>query len=113
MTYDHIEHQFCEYMIVQKLYTHRCIDRETVWQRMGVTPTDLTEYLNEELGTSFSEMVHSYRIEEAKELWEKSSTTSISEIARTVGYGNSMAFLLHFLEYEHCLPHVWKRRNLI
>lgn len=113
MPYHYIEHQFCEYMIVQKLCTHRRIDIETVCQRMGVSAEDLTEYISERLGSSFSAVVHTYRIEEAKELWAKSGMTSIRKVARAVGYRNGPAFLFHFIKYEHCLPYTWKRRNLV
>lgn len=113
MTHDYIEHQFCEYMVIQKLSTHRHIDIETVCRKMGVTPEAFAQYLKERLSTSFKKVVHSYRIEEAKNLWEKSESTPICEIAHAVGYGNSLVFMLHFLKHEHCLPQVWKRRNLI
>lgn len=113
MKCNYIEHQLCEYMIVHKLYTHRDIKLEKTCQIMGVTPTYLTEYLSEKLNTSFTEMVHSYRIEEAKEMWAKSGMAFISKVARAVGYGNSLVFLLHFARLERCLPYVWKRRNLI
>lgn len=113
MKCNYIEHQFCEYMIVHKFYTHRDIKLKKTCQIMGVTPKDLTEYLNEELGTSFMEMVHSYRIEEAKEMWAKSDMTHIRKVARAVGYRNGLVFLFHFIKYEHCLPYTWKRRNLV
>lgn len=74
-----------------------------------MTPTDLTEYLNEKLGTFFSEVVHAYRIEEAKELWVKSGTAVIRKVAHAVGYRNSLVFLLHFARLKHCLPCVWKQ----
>lgn len=112
MTHDYIEHQLCEYMIVQKLYTHRHIDIKTVCHKMEVTPAEFTEYLKERLSTSFKKVMHSYRIEEAKDLWEKSGTTPICQIAHAVGYGNSVAFLLHFARFERCLPYVRKKRNL-
>lgn len=112
ITNAYIEHQFCEYMIVQKLYTHRDIDIKTVCHKMGVTPAEFTQYLKERLSTSFKKVVHSYRIEEAKHLWEKSGTTPICEITHAVGYGNSVAFLLHFARFEYCLPYGWKKRNL-
>lgn len=113
MTHDTIDHQFGEYMINQRIYLHRDISLDTVCQTMGVTPKELTEYLSRELNSSFTKVVHNYRIEEAKELWVKSGTTPICKMARTVGYGNSMVFLFHFVRNTHCLPHVWKRRNLI
>lgn len=100
-------------MIVQKAYTHRHVNEETACGMMEVSPKDLTEYLRTELCTTFKEIIHTYPIEEAKELWEKSGTTPICEIAHAVGYGNSLVFLLHFLKHEHCLPYIWKRKNLI
>lgn len=112
MTHDYIEHQFCEYMVVQKLYIRRDLDIKTVCHKMGVTPEEFAQYLKERLSTSFKKVVHSYRIGEAKNLWEKSGTTPICEIAHAVGYGNSVAFLLHFARFEHCLPYVWGKRNL-
>lgn len=112
MTHDYIEHQFCEYMVVQKLYTYRHIDIKIVCHKMDVTPEEFMEYLKERLSTYFKKVVHSYRIEEAKNLWEKSNSTPICEIAHAVGYGNSVAFLLHFARFECCLPYVWKKRNL-
>lgn len=112
-THDSIEHQFCEYMVVPKSVTHRHINLETACQKMEVTPNELTEYLKERLNTTFSEMVHEYRIEEAKESWEKSGKIPISKIAYAVGYGSSMAFLYHFIRQELCLSHVWKGNNLI
>lgn len=113
MTHDYIEHQFCKYMVVQKMVTRRDIDMETTCREMGVTPQELTEYLRYKLSTTFNEAVHAYRIEEAKELLEKSEMTPICEIAHAVGYDNSVAFLLHFFKHEHCLPHVWKIETLI
>lgn len=113
MTHDYIEHQFCEYMFIQKLCTHRDIDLETVCRKMEVTPEEFTQYLKERLSTSFKKVVHECRIEEAKDLWDKSGAAPIRRVARAVGYGNSLVFLLHFIRFEHCLPHVWKRRTLL
>lgn len=113
MAHNYIEFKFCEYMIVQKAYTHRHVNEETACGMMEVSPKDLTEYLRTELCTTFKEIIHTYRIEEAKELWEKSGDMPIREIGHAVGYGSNMAFLYHFIRQERCLPHVWKRNNLI
>lgn len=110
---NHIESQFTEYMIRRKLYMRRYITMKALCLSMGVTQQELTEYIGDELNSSFKKVVNIYRIEEAKDMWEMSGRTSIVEIARTVGCGNSLMFLYHFIREERCLPHVWKRRMLI
>lgn len=113
MTHDYIEHQFCDYMFVQKLCTHRDIETETLCHKMEMTSEAFTEYLHKEHRASFKKVVHECRIEKAKYLWEKSGTIPIRRVARAVGDGNSLVLLLHFIRFEHCLLHVWKRKNLI
>lgn len=110
MTDSCVESRFCEYMLDRRLYIQRGINLEKACRMMNLTPEEMNEYLDENHDGPFGEVVHIYRVEEAKDIWARAADTSLSQVARQVGYASRFAFLWHFVRVVHCLPWVWKRR---
>lgn len=76
---------------------------ETVARYANVSPVHLSRVLNNHGKSSFSDIVNSIRIFEAKKLLEQ-TTRSISEIAYECGYGSIRNFNRIFQKYFSCNP---------
>lgn len=79
------------------------ISLTSVAKHCGITAPHLSRIINSQGNTSFSDIVNSFRIFEAKRLLEQ-TTLPISQIALDSGFGTIRSFNRVFQKYFNCLP---------
>ena len=75
----------------------------SVAQHCGITTPHLSRIINSQGNTSFSDIVNSLRVFEAKRLLEQ-TTLPISQVALDVGFGTIRSFNRVFQKYFNCHP---------
>jgi AraC-like DNA-binding protein len=78
---------------------------------VGVTPHQLSEYLNLDLGTSFTRYVNGLRVEEIKVTLIEKPSRPILDIAMEAGFNSKTTFNTVFAEITGGTPSAWRRAN--
>ncbi len=81
-----------ELLETEKIYTASDLNLKTLAERLFITPHQLSQYLNERLGSDFRSFINHYRVVEAKELLAERSDRSILSICYDVGFGSKSTF---------------------
>ena len=79
-------------MKVFKIYREEELNLTELATRIGISNHQLSEYLNQELKVSFFQLIHKYRIEEAKSRLVTHPDETILSIAYQVGYQSKSSF---------------------
>jgi len=90
----------------EKIYKDEALSLPVLAERLGLTPHQLSQLLNEKLNKSFSEFINAYRIEAAKLLlrdphWKD---RKIMAIAFEVGFNTKAAFYQVFKKVTQMTP---------
>ena len=83
-------------------------------QKVGCSGNHLSQVINSEFGTSFFEYLNQYRIDYAKELLSRNNghSSSILNIAFTVGFNSNSAFYSAFKKRVGITPAQYRQRQL-
>lgn len=92
-----------------------------VARKVGCCRTYISNYINNELGCSFSDYINRMRIAHAQKLMlqydHSSSESKISVIALEVGFTNEQSFYRNFRKFTGMTPNAWlekqRRKNLL
>ncbi len=76
----------------EKIYRESDLNLKSLADRLFITPHQLSQYLNERLGSDFRSFINSYRVAEAKKLLSEQPDLSILSICYDVGFGSKSAF---------------------
>jgi len=76
----------------EKIYRESDLNLKSLADRLFITPHQLSQYLNERLGSDFRSFINSYRVAEAKELLSRQPDLNILSICYDVGFGSKSAF---------------------
>lgn len=76
----------------EKIYRDDAISLSKLAVELDITNHQLSEYLNQEWKTSFFQLIHKYRIDEAKDLLIRNEKETILSIAYAVGYQSKSSF---------------------
>ncbi len=94
-----------ELMQREKLYLQRDLNLEKLALAANTSKHILSQILNEEIGTKFSDFVNTYRVNEAKELiLKRNKELSISGIALESGFNNKTSFNTAFKKFTGHTP---------
>ncbi|MCP4214487.1 MAG: helix-turn-helix domain-containing protein [bacterium] len=97
-------------MEVDKLYKDENLSLQTLAQHLSVTHHILSQVINEQLDKNFSDMVNSYRIEEAQRMLRESGPDdSILEICYEVGFNSKSAFYRAFKKFTEITPSQYQK----
>lgn len=77
---------------IEKIYREDNINLTELATQIGISNHQLSEYLNQELKISFFQLIHRYRIKEAKEKLLAQPNETILSIAYHVGYQSKSSF---------------------
>lgn len=86
---------------------------ETMYKMLNTNRTYLSNFINQEMGLSFYQLINSYRIKKAAELLQnrKNDTIAIKDIAHIVGFKSISTFNTLFKEEYNELPSIWRRES--
>jgi len=76
----------------EKIYRESELNLKGLADRVGLTPHQLSQYLNERMGADFRSFINAYRVAEAKELLTLDPDRNILSICYEVGFGSKSAF---------------------
>ena len=82
-----------------------------VAQRLGVSPSYLSQQFNREVGVSFPEYVAGLRMAEARRMLRGPAGLSISRIAAAVGYADLNYFTKVFRRYTGLTPTAYRQQG--
>lgn len=88
----------------QQLYLQLDIKINELAQQVGTCRTYLSNYLNQELGVSFSDYINRQRIEYAKALMAQSPDLALAEVAVASGFASVTSFLRNYKKFVGKAP---------
>lgn len=93
-------------MEVEKIYRDESISLQSLAEELSITHHQLSQLLNEKMNKSFSDLINTYRVEEAKKLLQdpKWADRKIISIAFEVGYNTKAAFYNVFKKHTNMTP---------
>jgi len=89
-------------------YADSELDLETVVSETGINRTKVNDILKAEMGYTFIGYLNKLRLTEASRLLVENTSSSIAEIAHSVGYKNSSYFNKLFKEEYQCTPKAFR-----
>lgn len=99
-------------MGVENIYKDFDLSLENLAQMLSITPHQLSEFMNERLGTNFRNYINSYRIEEAKKILVTESDKNILAICYDVGFNSKSTFNQCFKKYTNKTPSEFRQGYL-
>lgn len=98
---------------VEKVYKDPDISLNSLAKKLGTSPRNLSQIINEQLGKNFYELINQYRIAEAQKMLvsPRSAKMSILEIGYEVGFNSKSAFNRAFRHFTHLTPTQFKNKN--
>ena len=88
----------------QQLYLQPDIKINELAQQVGTCRTYLSNYLNQELGVSFSDYINRQRIEYAKALMAQSPNLTLAEVAVASGFASVTSFVRNYKKFVGKAP---------
>lgn len=94
----------------RQFYLRQDIKIGDLAREVGTCRTYLSNYLNKELGTTFSEYINRHRIDYAKQLiMERNRTMTLDQIASMSGFSSEVSFYRNFKKYAAMTPEEWMK----
>lgn len=96
----------------EHLYLNSDLNLNQAAKKIGISPRDLSQVINENEQKNFSEFVNLYRIKEAKKLLIDSQYEheKIATIAYDCGFGNVTSFNLAFKSATQLTPSQYRKQ---
>ena len=95
----------------KELFKKKDIRLSDIASELATNRTYVSLIINSSLGTSFSDLINSYRIEHAKKLMAEQPKMSHSDIAEQSGFSSRTSFLRTFKAKTGMSPKEWKESN--
>lgn len=102
-----------KYMLEQKPYLNPELNLSTLAEILKLQPKTLSQTINQIIGSNFSEYINSYRIEEAKLLFQnnKDKNLTIMEVMYNVGFNSRSVFNTAFKNKTGVTPSQYKAKK--
>ncbi|MBN2158522.1 MAG: AraC family transcriptional regulator [Spirochaetes bacterium] len=111
MDTDALHGQLSALMTDENLYRDYDLSLNALAARLGITPHQLSQFLNERLRMNFSNYVNSFRIAEAKKLIGEDPARSVISICFHVGFNSKSAFNKAFRKFTGVNPKEIRRTS--
>lgn len=93
----------------RRIYANSSLTLSDLSLELGITPHQLSEILNSQLGMSFRQYINAYRIDLAKSILVESPGKTILDIAFDCGFGSKSPFNAAFVQATGKTPSEWRR----
>ncbi len=90
------------------LYKNPNLKLSDLAKQINILPHELSQFLNDNLGKSFSFYINEYRIEEAKQLLISNDNYSIEAIGYECGFNSKSTFFTTFKKVTGTTPAIYK-----
>jgi len=94
----------------QKLYKQPDLKLDQVAQALNTSPHTLSQYLNDNLGKTFSLFINEYRIQAACELLQTDHQFTFEGIGYEVGFRSKSNFYSTFKKIHNCTPSQFQKK---
>jgi AraC-like DNA-binding protein len=99
-------------MTQEHLYKNPNLTLPELAKKLQVSVPQLSQFLNNNLRTSFADYLNKLRINQAKKLLLSESRLTMELIAEQSGYNSQSTFYTAFKKFEQCTPAIY-RKNLM
>lgn len=99
-------------MVKEKLFSDEDLTLPRLSSALGVTPHQLSQYLNQHHNKNFNNFVNGYRIEEAKKLLISEPERNTLSIALSVGFNSYSAFHSAFRKETKLSPAAYRKKKV-
>ncbi|TGK23766.1 AraC family transcriptional regulator [Leptospira stimsonii] len=96
----------------EKIFRDENLTLSMLAEELALTPHQLSEFINQELGKNFAALVNDYRIRDACELLINEPERSILDIAYEVGFRSKTSFHRSFLKGIGLPPSEYREQNI-
>ena len=110
-----LSHELREHLIrlfeVEKIHKENDLNLEKIAERLNTTRHNASQVINEHFDMNFNELVNTYRINEAKEIFNKDyqKNLNIIDVAYEVGFNNKVTFNKAFKKDTQVTPSEYQR----
>ncbi|MBN2079414.1 MAG: AraC family transcriptional regulator [Spirochaetes bacterium] len=111
MDLDNLGRQLQAMMEQEKLYCDEDLSLPRLSQALGVTPHQLSQFLNQHYGKNFNSFVNGYRIEDAKQLLVTETERNTLSVALAVGFNSYSAFHSAFRKATGLSPAEFRKKR--
>jgi len=91
-------------MMAEKPYLKGKLRIETVAARLGTNKTTLSRMVNDKFGMNFRQLLNSYRVKEAIDLFSNNHNISMEELRNGAGFKSVSTFTSSFTRFTGCTP---------
>ncbi|WP_245667174.1 helix-turn-helix domain-containing protein [Leptospira tipperaryensis] len=95
----------------EKIFRDEDLTLSALAEELALTPHQLSEFINQEMGKNFAALVNDYRIQDACELLINEPERSILDIAYEVGFRSKTSFHRSFLKGIGLPPSEYREQN--
>jgi AraC-like DNA-binding protein len=94
----------------KQLFKRNNLKLQDVAREMNITTHQLSQFLNENVGKSFTHFINEYRVEEACKLLKNNALYSIEGIGDEVGFNSKSTFYATFKKIKRMTPASFQQR---
>ena len=97
----------------EQLFRQKDLHITDIAIHLGSNRTYVSNYINQELGLSFSDYINQYRIGYAQNMMtDSASAFSMLEISEQSGFANEVSFYRNFKKITGTTPNRWLRQHV-
>lgn len=96
----------------KELYLNPHLTLEDVSQELNIPKHTLSQYLNEQLGKSFTNYINAFRIEKAKQLLHTNHNYTIEGLGYESGFNSKSTFFTAFKKHTGETPSAYRKNSL-
>ena len=94
----------------EEIFTDEYISLPIFAQKVNVSQHQLSQFLNEKKGESFSSFINKYRIKKAKKMLLENPEEKILAVAYDVGFQSKSTFNASFVKFAGMTPHEFRKK---
>lgn len=102
-----------ELMDLEQIYSQLDLKLDDVAVLLLITPHQLSEFMNDVIGTNFASYINKYRVRAAKNLLIEYPEKSTLEIAFEVGFGSKTSFNTIFKQQTGLTPSEFRKKGTV
>lgn len=106
---DEIGARLQQLMETEERYRDSTLSLPSLAEAVGVTPHQLSEYLNQNRGLGFARFVSRYRVTATQDMLLKQPSKAVLDIALEAGFSSKSTFNSAFAEQVGMTPSAWRR----
>lgn len=108
---DAVRERLTELMTDERVYRDGEMTLAGLARRLSLTPHQLSEFLNEQMGEGFRDYVSRHRIEEARRILRETPRANIMAVCFRVGFNSKSSFNTAFRKFTGLTPSEYKNRG--